>query len=102
MQTIRTLLMILALGFGCVGLSQAAAVDINQADAIALSKAMKGVGLKKAQAIVAYRQQHGAFKSLEELAKVKGIGLKTVEKNRVNLTVKSKSGKLQAKAVKAR
>ncbi len=102
MQTIRTLFMILVLGLGCSGLTLAATVDINQADAVALSKAMKGVGLKKAQAIVAYRQQHGSFKSLADLAKVKGIGLKTVEKNRVNLTVKSKSGKLQAKAAKSR
>jgi len=40
------------------------------------------IGASKAQAIVAYRKEHGAFKSPEQLALVKGIGLKTVEKNR--------------------
>jgi len=38
---------------------------------------LKGIGLKKAQAIVAYRQQMGAFKSVSELINVKGIGAKT-------------------------
>ena len=57
-------------------------VNVNTADAPAIAEAMKGVGLKKAEAIVAYRKEHGAFKSLDQLAAVKGIGLKTVEKNR--------------------
>ena len=39
-------------------------------------------GPSKAEAIVAYRKEHGSFKSPEQLALVKGIGLKTVEKNR--------------------
>jgi competence protein ComEA len=36
---------------------------------------------------VAYREQHGPFKSIDQLALVKGIGLKTVEKNRELLSV---------------
>ena len=70
------------------GLSvQAAPVDINSADAKAIAKVMKGVGIKKAKAIVAYRNKHGKFKSVEELSKVKGIGKKTVAKNRKNLSL---------------
>jgi competence protein ComEA len=38
--------------------------------------------LAKAKLIVDYRTAHGAFKSMDELTNVKGIGLKTVEKNR--------------------
>ena len=64
-------------------------VDINSADAAALATAIKGVGLKKAEAIVAYRDQHGPFKSVDELTLVRGIGEKTVESSRDNLTIKS-------------
>ena len=62
-------------------------VNVNTADAPAIAAAMQGVGLKKAEAIVAYRKEHGAFKSLDQLASVKGIGLKTVEKNRESITL---------------
>ena len=45
------------------------------------------VGPSKAEAIVAYRKANGAFRSLEQLASVKGIGLATVEKNRERIVV---------------
>ncbi|HEY2345832.1 MAG TPA: helix-hairpin-helix domain-containing protein [Xanthomonadaceae bacterium] len=57
-------------------------VNINAADAGALNKSLINIGPSKAAAIVAWRKQHGAFHSADELAQVKGIGLKTVEKNR--------------------
>lgn len=57
-------------------------VNINTADAATIDAVLVNVGPAKAQAIVDYRKTNGAFKSLEELAMVKGIGLKTVEKNR--------------------
>ena len=66
---------------------QADPVDINTANAMVISKTLKGIGLKKAQAIVAYREKHGKFKTVEELAKVKGIGKKTVAMNKENLTI---------------
>lgn len=65
----------------------AAPVDINSADAALLAQSIKGVGDKRAEAIVAYRNEHGPFKSVDDLAKVPGIGAKVVEQNRANLTV---------------
>ena len=57
-------------------------VNINTADAATIDRVLVNVGPAKAQAIVDYRKANGAFKSAEQLAMVKGIGLKTVEKNR--------------------
>ncbi len=67
-------------------------VDINSADATVLAEAIKGVGVKKAEAIVAYREQHGPFSSVDELTQVRGIGEKTVEESRENLMVQPKGG----------
>jgi len=60
-------------------------VNINTADAPTLAANLNGVGQSKAAAIVAYRKAHGPFHAIEDLALVKGIGSKTVEKNRDNL-----------------
>jgi competence protein ComEA len=57
-------------------------VNINTADAATLSRELKGIGMKRAQSIVEYRQKHGPFKSAEELALVKGIGPAAIAKNR--------------------
>ena len=62
-------------------------VDINAADAAQLEKSLVGVGPSKAEAIVEYRKAHGAFRSAEQLAEVKGVGLKTVEKNRDRISL---------------
>ena len=71
--------MILAIGF------LFASVDINTADTKELTT-LKGIGKTKAEAIVNYRENN-CFKSVNELSKVKGIGKKTVEKNKDDLTV---------------
>lgn len=71
------------------GFAYAGPVDINTASVEILADAVKGIGSKKAEAIVAYREEHGAFKTVDDLAKVKGIGQKTIEKNREHLTVSS-------------
>ena len=60
-------------------------VNINTADAQTISQSLKGIGLKKSEAIVTYRTKNGAFKTIDELMNVKGIGEKTVEKNAGNI-----------------
>jgi competence protein ComEA len=66
----------------CSGVAAAGPVNINTADAATLAKELSGIGLKRAQAIVDYRQKHGPFKSAEELRLVKGIGPAALQKNR--------------------
>jgi len=56
-------------------------VNVNTADARTIANVLQGVGLSRAAAIVAYREQHGAFKQVDELAKVKGVGDRTLELN---------------------
>jgi competence protein ComEA len=57
-------------------------VNVNKADAATIASSLDGVGPSKAQAIVAWRQAHGPFKQVEDLAQVKGIGKGTLERNR--------------------
>jgi len=62
-------------------------VNINTADAATISKALKGIGISKAKAIIAYRETYGAFHAIEELEAVKGIGKNTLEKNKGRVVV---------------
>ena len=62
-----------------------APININQASELDLAAALLGVGPAKAKAIVEYRKQNGAFKQVEDLMLVKGIGNATLEKNRDRL-----------------
>lgn len=57
-------------------------VNINTADAETLALGLNGVGEARAQAIVKWREQHGAFASVEQLLEIKGVGEKLLEKNR--------------------
>ena len=63
-----------------------AAVNINTASVQELTK-LQGIGPAKAQAIVQHREKNGQFKSVKELARVKGIGQKTVEQLGSEITV---------------
>jgi len=65
----------------------AEAVNINTADKEALMTSIKGVGETRADAIIAYREQNGDFKSVEDLSEVRGVGPSIVEKNMDNLSV---------------
>lgn len=67
------------------------AVDINNANQEELMT-LKGVGVKKADAIITYREGN-CFKDVDALTDVKGFGPKFMEKNRKNL----KAGKCKAK-----
>jgi competence protein ComEA len=68
-------------------LAWASPVDINSADAATLAKALKGVGPARAEAIVAWREANGPFKSPDDLALVQGISERILEENRALLTV---------------
>lgn len=82
-MTLRSLIRsFVALAWLLPCLAFAGPVDINSADAEQLSEALLGVGPQKAAAIVAYREQHGPFRSLDDLTKVKGIGSSLLEKNK--------------------
>lgn len=56
-------------------------VSINSASAEDLARVMNGVGLKKAQAIVSYREEYGPFKTVDDLKQVPGMGNSLVERN---------------------
>ncbi|MEM1231933.1 MAG: helix-hairpin-helix domain-containing protein [Pseudomonadota bacterium] len=56
-------------------------VNINTADAATLADALQGVGLARAEAIVEYRETHGAFQDAYELTAIKGVGERTVMLN---------------------
>lgn len=62
-------------------------ININTADAATIDRVLLNIGPAKADAIVAYRKANGAFRSVEQLALVKGVGLKTIEKNRDRIVV---------------
>ena len=62
-------------------------VNINTADAATIDRVLLNIGPSKAEAIVAYRKANGAFKSADQLALVKGVGLRTIEKNRDRIQV---------------
>ena len=57
-------------------------VNINTASAEEIAEVLNGVGLSKAEKIVEYRDANGPFVHIDELVNVKGIGLRTVDKNR--------------------
>ncbi|WP_434462471.1 ComEA family DNA-binding protein [Serratia plymuthica] len=68
-----------------VAVDDEASVSINQADAEQLASVLKGVGLKKAESIVRYREQNGPFTQIEQLQEVPGIGSALFERNRARL-----------------
>ncbi len=76
MKILFVLLVSVSLMFAVVNINTATQKDFAS---------LKGVGVKKAGNIVSYRTKVNCFKSVDELSKVKGIGKKTVEKNRKNL-----------------
>lgn len=69
-------------------LSLAAPVNVNSANAEQIAEALNGIGMARAQAIVAYRDSNGMFTSADDLVAVKGIGQATLERNRDDILVK--------------
>lgn len=56
-------------------------INLNTASASELAQSFKGIGQKRAAAIVSYREAHGPFKSIDELAQVRGLGKAFVNRN---------------------
>ncbi len=78
----------------------AAPVNINKASAQEISESLTGIGSKKAAAIIAYRKENGPFASIDDLSKVKGIGEKTIVKNKDNLLLNTETKKTKEKKSK--
>ncbi|WP_210397665.1 ComEA family DNA-binding protein [Motiliproteus sediminis] len=83
---VRSALLALLLGWSAA-LFAVEPVDVNTASAVELAERLQGIGASKAAAIVAYREQHGPFASVEELVAVKGIGDALLARNRDRLRV---------------
>lgn len=83
----KKLLLSLFVSLAFTGIAYAA-VDLNTATKAEL-ESVKGIGPSRAEAIIEYRKQHGAFKKVDELGKVKGIGDKSLDKLRGEVTVGS-------------
>lgn len=75
-------------------------ININKADIAALDS-LDGIGEKKAEAIVAYRTEHGEFKSLEDLKEVPGIGDKLYDKVKDSISLTEGASTIQTGAEKA-
>lgn len=87
MVGIRTLLSIffgVMLSLSCIA---SEAIDINEVSAKEIAAALKGIGLKKAEAIVAFREEFGAFETIESITQVKGIGAKTLARNEGRIVI---------------
>ena len=86
MKLLKVILAGLLLGL-CVTALAEDPIDINTASAEMLADAIDGVGMRKAEAIVRYREEHGPFSSVDELVEVSGIGPKILERSRKKLSV---------------
>lgn len=62
-------------------------LNINTATAEQIQKGLVGIGAKKAEAIVQYREKHGNFTAIEQLLEVQGIGKATLEKNKARISL---------------
>lgn len=84
-RTLSAFLLSIAMVLGMASVAHAAPVNINKANATEIAAALNGIGSKKAEEIVAFREKHGPFKTIEQLQDVKGIGQKMIEKNKANI-----------------
>ena len=88
MQKLNALLVVLLLSI-FLTTAFAAPVNVNTATAEEISENLVGIGMKKALAIVEYRQQYGDFKTMNDLVNVKGIGVETIEKNKTDILIEA-------------
>jgi competence protein ComEA len=78
----KPLLVLLATSLLTAAAWAAEPVNVNTASAEQIAENLKGIGLSKAQSIVAYREANGSFLHVDELVNVKGIGIRTIDQNR--------------------
>jgi len=93
MSKIKEMIVLVTVALVWASSSIAGPVNVNTADAETISAELKGVGISKAIAIVEYRKANGPFQKVDDLARVKGIGERTVEINRDNILVAARKGK---------
>ena len=62
-------------------------VNVNSANSAQL-QTLNGIGPSKAQEILKYRKAHGAFKTVDELVNVKGIGPKTLQNMKTQISLR--------------
>ena len=84
MNTFKSILaaLFLSLAITQFGFAEQPAIDVNTATAEELAEALHGIGMAKARAIIEYREENGQFEHIDELVSVRGIGLRTVDRNR--------------------
>ena len=75
-------------------------VNINKADAATIAKSLDGIGQSKADAIVAWRDANGPFKSADDLTQIKGIGKSTLGRNRASILLADTASTADAAAAK--
>jgi competence protein ComEA len=66
----------------------ASPININTATAEQIADSLKGIGKSRAELIVSYRENNGAFTSPEQIVEVKGVGLATFNKNKADILIK--------------
>ncbi|HEZ5198290.1 TPA: ComEA family DNA-binding protein [Neisseria meningitidis] len=95
-KTMKKMFVLFCMLFSCA--FSLAAVNINAASQQEL-EALPGIGPAKAKAIAEYRAQNGAFKSVDDLTKVKGIGPAVLAKLKDQASVGAPAPKGPAKPV---
>jgi competence protein ComEA len=86
----RLIAMFVATAFAATAWA-AEAVNVNTASAEEIAESLTGIGMSKAKSIVEYRETNGAFRHIDELVNVKGIGITTVDANRELILLEDKS-----------
>ena len=74
------------LSSGNDGKESVSKVNINTADETLLTS-LSGIGPNRAKAIIAYREEHGGFGTIEELMNVSGIGQVSFDKLKDDITI---------------